>query len=271
MGEETPDRPKGAATYFGDEVRSLREAMGMSQEEFAEALHFAQSQVSKVESGTVLASEAFAMAMDRVAGTPGVYLRLRTKLAKRSGHPDWFAPYVALEQKASVIRMFNPLLLPGLVQTRAYAEEVLRGGRPVDLESLVTARLERQTVLTREECPARLWLVINEAVLRAQVGDAQTMREQLLRVRELAETPRHRVQVVPAGRLNTVVASPFGLLSFKKGPDVAHVDGFPRGYVLAEPDDVEVASDAYDLVRALALPPGDTAELIDQILKGYDT
>ncbi|GAA4689534.1 helix-turn-helix domain-containing protein [Streptomyces buecherae] len=270
MSEGNPVRPQGAAAYFGDEVRALRESLAMSQERFADELHFGQSQVSKVENGTVLASEAFARAIDVLAGTPGVYLRLRTKLAKRSGHPDWFAPYVVLEQQATMIRMFNPLLLPGLVQTRAYATEVLRGGRPVDLEALVAARLERQAILTREEWPVRLWLVINEAVLRAQVGDAQTMREQLLRVRDLAETPQHRVQVVPAGRLNTVAASSFGLLSFREGPDVAHVDGFPRGYVLAESNDVEVASDAYDLIRALALPPGDTAELIDQILKGYD-
>ncbi|MFT2017775.1 helix-turn-helix domain-containing protein [Streptomyces sp. 796.1] len=271
MIERPPEtQPLSAAAYFGQEVRALRESLGLSQDRFAEEMHYQQSQISKVESGAVFASEAFARALDVVAKTPGVYRRLRERLSKL-GHPDWFAPYVDLEAKATVVRMFNPLLLPGLVQTRAYAEEVLRAGRPLDLEALVTARLGRQAILTRQESPARLWLVINEAVLRAQVGSAETMQEQLLRVRELAETPLHRVQVVPAGRLNTVVASPFGILSFKEGPDVAHVDGFPRGYVLAERSDVDRASDAYDLVRALALPPGDTAELIDQILKGYNT
>ncbi|MEN8656239.1 helix-turn-helix transcriptional regulator [Streptomyces sp. 21So2-11] len=94
---------KNGAAYFGEETKALREALGLSQEGFAAPMHYNQGQISRVESGTVLASEAFAVAMDRVAGTPGVYKRLRNRLSKR-GIPDWFAPYVALEQKAIVVR-----------------------------------------------------------------------------------------------------------------------------------------------------------------------
>jgi transcriptional regulator with XRE-family HTH domain len=257
---------KDGATYFGDETKALREALGLSQDAFADKLHYNQGQVSKVESGTVLASEAFADAMDRVAGTPGVYRRLRNKLSKR-GIPDWFAPYVAMEQKATVVRMFNPTLLPGLVQTRPYAEVVLRAGRPSNLEDLVTARIERQNILTRSESPARLWLVLNEAALRNPVGDMALMRAQLDHLRELADVPRHRIQIVPARKANNLAASPFGLLSFSDSADVVHVDGFPRGYVLTEPDDVAEAQDAYDLLKAMAEPPDETAELINSIEK----
>ncbi|MGW2862530.1 helix-turn-helix domain-containing protein [Streptomyces sp. NPDC001205] len=258
--------PKDGASYFGDETKALREALGLSQEGFAEKLHYNQGQVSKVESGTVLASEAFAEAMDRAAGTPGVYKRLRNKLSKR-GIPDWFAPYVAMEQKATVVRMFNPTLLPGLVQVRPYAEAVLRAGRPSNLEDLVTARMERQRILTRSESPARLWLVLNEAALRKPVGDATLMRAQLDHLRELADVPHHRIQIIPARKTNNLVVSPFGLLSFRDGPDVVHVDGFPRGYVVDEPDDVTEATDAYDLLVAMAAPPDETTELINSIEK----
>lgn len=260
------DEPKTGASYFGNEVKALRESLGYSQEGFAEVLHYGQGQVSKVESGTVLASVAFAEAMDRVAKTPGVYKRLRDQYSER-GIPAWFAPYVALERKARVLRMFNPSLLPGLVQIREYAEAVLRAGRPTNLDDLVTARMERQSVLTRGENPARLWLVLNEAVLRNQVGSAELMGAQLDHLRELAETPHHRVQIITARKPNNLVVSPFGLLSFDDGPDVVHVDGFPRGYVLAEPEDVAGAQDAYDLLVAMAAPPDETAELINSIVK----
>ncbi|MEV7670971.1 helix-turn-helix transcriptional regulator [Streptomyces sp. NPDC088752] len=260
------DGPRDAAAYFGEEVKALRKSLGLSQEEFATKLKYNQGQVSKVENGAVMASEPFAKAMDRVAGTPGVYLRLRNKLAKR-GIPDWFAPYVELEKKAAVVKMFHPTLLPGLVQIRPYAEEVLRAGRPTNFADLIRVRMERQEILTRDEDPARLWLILNESALRNPVHSPETMRAQLRHLHELAETPRHRVQIIPKEKINNLVVSPFGLLTFTDGPDVAHVDGFPRGFVLSEPDDVLQAQDAYDLLVAKAAPPDETAELINSIVK----
>ncbi|MGW2177070.1 helix-turn-helix domain-containing protein [Streptomyces sp. NPDC001732] len=95
-GADQAREPANGAVYFGEETKALREALELSQEQFADKLHYRQAQVSKVENGTVLASEAFADAMDRVAGTPGVYVRLRAKLSKQ-GHPEWFVPYITLE------------------------------------------------------------------------------------------------------------------------------------------------------------------------------
>lgn len=264
------DGPRDAPSYFGEEVKALREALGLKQGQFAEELRYNQGQVSKVEHGSVMASEPFAMAMDRVAKTPGVYLRLRNKLAKR-GIPDWFAPYVELERRAAVVKMFHPTLLPGLVQTRQYAEEVLRAGRATNFADLIRVRMERQEVLSRAENPARLWLILNESALRNPVGDAGTMRAQLHRLRELAETPRHRVQIIPRNKVNNLVVSPFGLLTFHDGPDVAHVDGFPRGFVLSETDDVAQAQDAYDLLVAKASSPEETPEMINSIAKDWDS
>ena len=148
-----------------------------------------------------------------------------------------------------------------------YAEEVLRAGRPTNFADLIRVRMERQEVLTRDEDPARLWLILNEAALRNPVGDEAIMHAQLRHIHEIAETPRHRVQIIPKDKVNNLVVSPFGLLTFEDGPDVAHVDGFPRGFVLSEPDDVAQAQDAYDLLMAKAAPPDETAELINSIVK----
>ncbi|MFZ4238966.1 helix-turn-helix domain-containing protein [Streptomyces murinus] len=82
-GADQEHGPKNGAAYFGTEVKALRDSLGLSQDVFADKLHYNQGQVSKVENGGVMASEAFAVAMDRVAGTPGVYQRLRNRLAKQ--------------------------------------------------------------------------------------------------------------------------------------------------------------------------------------------
>lgn len=79
-GAEQAREPANGAVYFGEETKTLREALGLSHGKFADQLHYQQAQVGKVGNGIALASEAFAEAMDRVAGTPEVYARLRAKM-----------------------------------------------------------------------------------------------------------------------------------------------------------------------------------------------
>ncbi|MFJ3933602.1 Scr1 family TA system antitoxin-like transcriptional regulator [Streptomyces sp. NPDC090029] len=253
--------------HFGSEVRIERERLGLSRKELGAEAHCGYSLVAKIEAGERVPALEFAEACDRVfPNANGRFVRL-WPLALRYAFPPWFRRYVELEAKATVVRMFHPTLLPGLVQTRPYAEAVLRTGRPSNLEDLLTARMERQRILTREDGPARLWLVLNESALRNPVGDSATMRAQLEHLRDLAETPRHRVQLVPQRKANNLVVSPFGLLGFKEGADVVHVDGFPRGYILAEEADVAAAQDAYDLLTAMAAPPDETADMINTVAK----
>ncbi|MCX5153721.1 helix-turn-helix domain-containing protein [Streptomyces sp. NBC_00291] len=266
---DSPDPADSPLLHFGREVQIERERIGMSRGALGKAAICSYSLVAKVEAGDRVPSRDFAEACDRVfPNSNGRFTRL-WPLVLRYAYPPWFRRYVDLERKASKIRMFNPGLLPGLVQTPEYARAVLRTGRPSNLDDLVTARIERQHVLTRREPePARLALVLNEVVLRNLVGSRETMRAQLLHLRNLAETPAHRVQIIKdKGAGHHGFHSPFGLLSFKEGADVVHVDGFPRGYLLAEPEDVANASDAYDLLTAMAEPPDESAEMIDSISK----
>ncbi|MCE7081347.1 helix-turn-helix transcriptional regulator [Streptomyces sp. ST2-7A] len=267
VSDEASDPSASPLKHFGNEVRLERERLGMSRADLGKEAHCGYSLVAKIECGDRVPPLTFAEACDRVfPHSNGRFVRL-WPLVIRYAYPPWFRPYVDLEQKATMVRMFNPKLLPGIVQTRDYAEAVLRTARPTNLEDLVTARIERQRILSREDNPARLWLVLNEAALRNPVAESQIMRIQLDHLRDLAETPRHRVQIVPERKVNNLVVSPFGLLSFNEGADVVHVDGFPRGYVLAEPDDVAEAQEAYDLLVAMAAPPDETAELIQSIAK----
>ncbi|MCY0942618.1 helix-turn-helix domain-containing protein [Streptomyces antarcticus] len=266
--EETdPNDPTASPlVHFGREVRLERERLGLSRDDLKTAATCSYSLVAKIESGDRVPPREFAEACDRLfPHSNGRFLRL-WPLALRYAFPPWFRRYVELEEKATVVRMFHPQLLPGIVQTTDYARAVLRASRPTNLEDLVTARIERQRILNRER-PARLWLVLNESVLKYTVGDEQVMRGQLRHLRDLANVPHHRVQIIRDNGRYHGNASPFGILSFGEGSDVVHVDGFPRGYVLAEQEDVAAAQDAYDLLKAMAAPPDESADLIDSISK----
>lgn len=144
--------------------------------------------------------------------------------------------------------MFHPLLLPGIVQTEEYARAVLRAGRPTNLDDLVTARMERQRILEREN-PTRLWLVLNEGVLRNTVGDAAVMSKQLRRLHELARCPPPIVQILPTKGNNHVVASPFGSAVLQRGRRHRSC-----GRVSTR-------------LPSMAAPPDESADMIDSISK----
>ncbi|MCX4724925.1 helix-turn-helix transcriptional regulator [Streptomyces sp. NBC_01306] len=252
--------------HFGAEVRLERERLGMSRAELGKSAHCGYSLVAKIEAGDRVPALEFAEVCDRVFPySNGRFVRL-WPLALRYAFPPWFRRYAELEWMATGLRMFHPQLVPGIAQTEEYARAVLRTGRPANLEDFVTARMERQRILERNK-PTRLWLVLNEAVLRNVVGSEAVMHGQLAVLRDLAQKPPHTVQIVPSTGTNHRVASPFGMLSFSEGNDVVHVDGFPRGYLLADADDVSTANDAYDLLRAMAAPPDESADMIDTISK----
>ncbi|MCM2420624.1 helix-turn-helix transcriptional regulator [Streptomyces sp. RKAG293] len=251
---------------FGSEVQLERERLDMKRAALGKEANCGYSLVAKIENGERVPSLEFAQACDRVfPNSNGRFVRL-WPLVMRFGFPPWFRRYVELEEKATSVRMFHPQLLPGLVQTEDYARAVLRTGRPTNLDDLVTSRIERQRILERD-VPTRLWLVLNEAVLRNVVADGGVMRAQLAHLRVLADDPTHRVQIIRDTGKHHGWASPFGVLSFKEGGDVVHVDGFPKGYLLAETDDVTAANDAYDLLKAMAAPPDESPDIIDSISK----
>lgn len=260
------DPGEGTLAHFGQEARREREKLGWSHARFGKEASCGYSQVARVERGERVPSKDYAKACDRVfPGADGRFLRL-WPLALRFAYPPWFRKYVNLEVEATRINLFNSVVLPGLVQTEEYARAVLSMGRTTDLDEVVTARVARQRILERS-APPSLWITVDERVLRTSPGDPGVLWNQLEHLRRLAETPPHTVQIVPENRYQ--FRTPFSTLSFSDGADVAHVDGYPIGYLVAEDDRVTEAQRSYDLLRAAALPPEDSAALIDQLLKEY--
>ncbi len=253
--------------HFGSEARLERERLGLSREELGKAAHCSYSLVAKIEGGERVPKLEFAEACDRLFPHANGRFERLWRLVLRFAFPPWFRKYVDLEGIATDIRMFHCQLVPGLVQTEEYARAIIATGRSANAEDLVTARMERQRILNRED-PPRLWIILDEVVLRRTVGGPEVMKGQLARLRDLADMAPHVVQVIPeAGKPYHGWSGPFSLLSFSEGADVVHVEAFPRDYLLAEQEDVTLAVRAYDLLRAVALPPDESAPLINSILK----
>ncbi len=265
-GEDPTNRAANALVHFGIEVAEERKRQGLSLSQLAKTIPCDKSLVQRIEHAKRIPSLEFAEGCDRTFETNGRFVR-HWKWAIKYAFPAWFRRYVELEMEASSIRIFHHQLIPGLLQTPDYARALLRAGRPRDLEGLVTARMERQTILTRADAP-ELWVVLEEGVLRRDIAGPESMRAQLVRLREFAETSQHVVQIIPERTRNYFGSyCPYSVLSFPEGGDVVHVDGFPRSYLLADPSDVREAARAYDLLKATACPPDESAALIDSVLK----
>ncbi|KNE81018.1 helix-turn-helix transcriptional regulator [Streptomyces xinghaiensis] len=254
--------------FFGAELRLRRMAAGMKQTELARALHCAPSLICKIESAARAPQEDFAERCDEVLGTDGLFVRLWPVIVRNAYRP-WFRPFVELEQQATSIRAFETQLVPGLLQTRDYARAVLAGRRPDELrlEKALMARMHRQRLLEREE-PPRFWAVLEESAIRRKVGGPAVMRAQLARLLDVMERPRIVLQVLPSDvAVHPALGGAFWHLTFEQGPEVVYLEGFYEGQLRAEPEVVEAAGQAYDLLRAQALPPDASADLIAAVME----
>jgi transcriptional regulator with XRE-family HTH domain len=260
------DPTSSVLAFFASELRRVRLEADVSQVELARRTFVAPSLLSKIEAACRVPSQELADQLDEVLEAKGHFRRLWALVIKHA-YPPWFRPFVDLEAAATAIRSFQVQVVPGLLQTEDYARAVLNAGRLTNVEDLVTARLDRQRILTRAD-PPELWVVLDENVLRRVIGSPGVMREQFARIIEAAETPTNVVQVIPYETgAHSALAGPFAALSFAEGADVVYVDAWAQGELLADPGDVKAALRAYDLLRAVSLSPAASIELIAKAMK----
>ena len=113
----------------------------------------------------------------------------------------WFQEWADIEAQATVLRWYEPLVVPGLLQTEEYVRVILSArpdGNLDDLDEQVAARLARQAILDRTGAP-QLWCILDEGVLHRAIGGSKVMRSQLYRLAEVAEHPKTTIQVIRSG------------------------------------------------------------------------
>jgi transcriptional regulator with XRE-family HTH domain len=261
--------------FFGAELRRLRTDAGLSQEDLGQRVSYSGSLIGMVETARRAPTRDFARRCDEALATGGALARL-WPLVSQAGLPRWFRQVAELEQAATSIRSWEPLIVPGLLQTEAYAKAIITAWQPGDgcgvVEQQVRARIERQQLLDRDD-PPLIWMIIGEAALRSPVGGQRILNEQLRHLLNIeARYPRVIIQVVPlTAEAHPGSAGPLLLLALRDEPDVAYLEVHDRGHMLDRPDDVARYSLYYDVLRAVALPPDASRRMIADLAEGTGT
>jgi transcriptional regulator with XRE-family HTH domain len=252
---------------LGRRLRETRRARDMTQVHVAELLNCDHTAVSRIESGKYPLTPQMLRAVERLLS-----------FASADGYETWFISYLEIEQRATVLHTWEPLAVPGLLQTEGYAREVLRGAHPgrsdADLEQRVAARMARQKIWEREDPPPpMLSAILGEAVVRRRVGVAEVMQDQLRHVLAMtASSPRVTVQVLPFGAPGRCgLLAPFVVASFAPGPDpdAAYLDNALDGHTTERREQVARLSLLYDTLAREALNPSDSAEMIMRAIEGW--
>ncbi|KAF4407747.1 MULTISPECIES: helix-turn-helix transcriptional regulator [Streptomyces] len=260
------DPTSSVLAFFGSELRRHRTAAGLSQDRLGEVVNYTGSLVGQVETARRSPSRDFAERVDAALGTDGALSRL-WPLVNRDSHPAWFRGYVQLEKSATGIRSFQPQVVHGLLQTEGYARALLSTLKPDDLADRLAARLERQRILDQNK-PPRLWVILDEAVLRRTVGGPDVQRGQLAHLVAMAARSRVVLQVLPfSAGAHPGVDGALTLLSFTDEQDVAYCEGYGSSQLIDSAPEVEECDFRYDLVRAAALSPDASVGMIVTVME----
>ncbi|MFI6760696.1 Scr1 family TA system antitoxin-like transcriptional regulator [Micromonospora sp. NPDC050417] len=258
--------------HFGEELRVARAAAEMSQQDLAEEINYSTALVGKIENGDRRPSADFARRCDTVFDTGGFFARIQ-RLISRDTMVAWFREWAGIEAEATALRGFEPLYVPGLLQTEAYMRAVLASSGLISEEEIaqqVFARLERQEILTREK-PPLLTVVIDEFVLRRMVGGPAVMREQLQHLAKVgASLPRVRIHVVPASvGAYAGLDGPFVIATPPVGEDVVYAECQLPGQTSDRAEDVKHAVQVWESIRGEALPHQQSVELISEVAETW--
>ncbi|MFF0113905.1 helix-turn-helix domain-containing protein [Streptomyces prasinus] len=266
------------------ELKKLREKSTLTCAQVGQALDWSGSKVNRMETGSGRVQPSDIDALCRFYATSDELREFLKSLAREAktrgwwqvhgaGVPEWFNIYIGLEQDASALRQYQCELLPGLMQTAAYARELHTTGAhlsPEDIDRAVRVRLERQEMLTRSDAPDA-WFVVNEGAVRNVIGDRALMREQLERVLDSAALPNVTLQVLPFDSGTYPVTGSFTMLGFPapEDPDLVYRDGITDAVYLEGEHHVREYTKAFDGLRAAALSPQRSVQLIKSVVKEY--
>ncbi|MEU8319772.1 helix-turn-helix transcriptional regulator [Nonomuraea sp. NPDC048881] len=264
---------KAPRAEFGVHLREYRIVAGRRQKELAAMLGWSVSKISMVERGERPADEEFARAADTALEADGGLLARWRETVEHAGRwPIWLAQLVEIEQRADMLRAWEPLIVPGILQTEQYARAIFRGRprtTPDLVEQSVAARMDRQRILERENGPT-LWAVLDEGVLVRPIGSEAVMNEQLTHLAAMDDHPRVHIHVLPHNAwLTTGLQGAFMLASGPEMPDTAYIESITLSQITADSDRVLDVKSRYEMLHGDALPRRASLRLIEEKAKRW--
>ncbi|GGI81596.1 transcriptional regulator [Saccharopolyspora subtropica] len=271
--------PPVARIQLGQLLRKLREQAGKTQEAAAEALECQKPRISKIETGkaTISAGDVRLLidlyGADEATGQTVVQLAREARKRATARIPDWAQRYVALETIASAMQVYEPELVPGLLQTEDYARAITRATDPTpteeEVERLVVTRMER-TARIHSGNPLHLSVVLNEAVLRRPVGGAKVMADQLRYLREATELPNVTLQVLPfSAGAHVAMGSSFYILEIEHPAKatVVYVECLTSGDYVDNAAQIERFVSAFKQLQVSSSKETETAATLERAMR----
>ncbi|MET8702235.1 helix-turn-helix transcriptional regulator [Kitasatospora sp. NPDC004723] len=266
MNRKKLDPAESAGAAFGAQLRSSRDAANLTQDELGEVMGYSGTYISAVEVGRKSPSLKFAKAADKALGT-GQTLELMWWGVKRSALPG-FPEHAAQEARSAEIRVFEPSIIPGLLQTPAYA--AAHASASVRRGNITQAQADERLIflasrqkLHQRKTPPMVHAVIDESGIRRRTGGAEVMREQLDHLTALAKRPHILLQVAPFSLADPL---PFSgvvtLLTFSDRTVAGYTESADRGFVIHDSETVASWERAYDRLQVEALSMTATLDLI---------
>jgi transcriptional regulator with XRE-family HTH domain len=262
-------------------LRKMREHNGLTLEQVAERLECSQSKISRIETGHNSVNTRDVRDLLGIYGVTGPDADDLIAMARAARQRGWWHPYnnvlvsayVGLETDAREIRTYEHQVMPGLLQTPEYAEAMFRTARPDlsddDIATRVRVRMERQSLVHRQENPVRFKAVLDEAVLSRPVGGDTVMRAQLRRLHAAAtKMPNVTIQVLPFEvGAHAAVDGTFAILDFSEPKDacMVYAENATGGLFLDKVEELRTYASIFELVQKQALDEAESALLIEKL------
>ncbi|MER8234971.1 helix-turn-helix transcriptional regulator [Streptomyces sp. NPDC094049] len=261
--------PTDGLKAFGAVLKVFRNRAGLTQEEFAELVGYSMATVGSVEQGRRLPSVTFVNRAEEILDAFGAIRAAAMHLTRRRGLARWFQQWALLELTAVTLYMYENRLVPGMLQTPAYARTLFERRIPAmgdeEIGAQLVARVERKKLLT--ERPHTIYsFIIEEHVLRRLTGGPEVMREQLDHIIEMSARRNIDIQIMPQSRgLHAGLDGPLCLLETPENQWYAYCEGQESGLLSSDPKVVSILQKRYARMRAQALSVEDSLGLLREM------
>ncbi|MFI1887131.1 helix-turn-helix transcriptional regulator [Streptomyces jumonjinensis] len=264
---------QAAWEFFGTELRKRREEAKLTQAEVGAAVFVSGGYIGQFETAIRKPQLDVAQRLDALLQTGGFFERLWRTLIDSSPHASYFVAAAELEGLATHIYEWTPGLVPGLMQTADHFRSMILVDKPFEsdeqIESRVRLRMERARLLQGPSNP-EYWAILHESTLRVPVGGPEAMARQLGHLADLGHSRRALIQIIPfSAGAYPLMNRNLRLMEFEDTPPTVYTEALYSGNLLDEPSVVKRAQRAYDLLRAAALSPEASLDLIESVAEDH--
>jgi len=276
-------KDRDALAWFADELRAHRTTQGWTQADVAAKTMYSESLIAQVETCRKAATPELAKALDRVfqtpgftedapgvVGSPGTFGRMVVRL-RNLPFPASFRSFAPHEAEATALYIFEHSMIPGLLQTEAYARAILETHPDVTedvVNERLAGRLSRQEILERDDPPPPVvCALLDQSALNREIGGPVAMRDQLVHLAAMSRRPNITVQIIPNTGAHPGLLGAFTVADLGGSPGIVNLEDIADGRVTEDAATVSMVALRFHSLRGDALSKGASRDLIEGVIQ----